>query len=65
MSWPLPEDMTDEALEVRLFPASTALAEIKARRRQPDLRTIHRELRRKGVTPQLLWEERAAVKTAA
>ena len=49
MSWPLPEDMTDEALEARLFPVSTALAEIKARRPQPDWRTIHRELRRKGV----------------
>ena len=58
--WPLPEDMTDEALEVRLFPASTALAEIKARRPQPDWRTIHRELRRKGVTLQLLWEEHRA-----
>ena len=60
MSWPLPEDMTDEALEPRLFPASTALAEIKARRPQPDWRTIHRELRRKGVTLQLLWEEHRA-----
>jgi transposase len=60
MSWPPPEDMTDEALEARLFPASTALAEIKARRPQPDWRTIHRELRRKGVTLQLLWEEHRA-----
>ena len=60
MSWPPPEDMTDEALEARLFPASTALAEIKARRPQPDWRTIHCELRRKGVTLQLLWEEHRA-----
>ena len=60
MCWPLPEDLTDEALEARLFPASTALAEIKARRPQPDWRTIHRELRRKGVTLQLLWEEHRA-----
>jgi transposase len=27
---------------------------------QPDWRTIHRELRRKGVTLQLLWEEHRA-----
>jgi len=57
LAWPLPEDLTDETLEARLFPASTALAEIKARRPQPDWATIHRELRRKGVTLQLLWEE--------
>src|SRR6266852_6691086 len=62
MSWPLPEDMTDAALEAQLFPASTALAEIKARRPQPDWRTIHRELRRKGVTLQLLWEEHRAAR---
>src|SRR5438309_8850116 len=42
------------------FRPSTALAEIKARRPQPDWRTIHRELRRKGVTLQLLWEEHRA-----
>jgi transposase len=60
MSWPPPEDMSDEALEIRLFSASTALAEIKARRPQPDWRTIHRELRRKGGTLQLLREERRA-----
>jgi hypothetical protein len=34
MSWPLPQDMTDAALEAQLFPASTAMAEIKARRPQ-------------------------------
>jgi len=55
--WPLP----DEALEVRLFPASTALAEIKARWPQPDWRTIRRELRRKGVTLQLLWEDHRGI----
>ena len=50
MSWPLPEDMTDEALEARLFPASTALAEIKARRPQPDRLRAHHHLRqRKGI----------------
>jgi transposase len=58
MSWPPPEDMTDEALEARLFPA--ALPEIKAPRPQSDWRAIHRELRRKGVTLQLLCEEHRA-----
>ncbi len=36
VGWPLPDDMTDAGLEVRLYPASTVLAEIKARRPQPD-----------------------------
>ena len=33
------------------------MAAIKARRPQPDWTAIHRELRRPGVTLQLLWEE--------
>lgn len=57
VGWPLPDDMTDAVLEARLYPASTVLAEIKARRPQPDWATLHRELKRKGVTLQLVWEE--------
>jgi transposase len=60
LAWPLPDDLGDEALEARLFPASAGLAAIKARRPQPDWPAIHRELRRKGVTLQLLWEEHRA-----
>ena len=60
VSWPLLDDLSDEALEARLFPASTALAEITARRPQPHWPTIHRELRRPGVTLQLVWEEHRA-----
>src|SRR5665811_1568941 len=60
LAWPLPDDLGDEALEVRLYPASAALAESKARRPQPAWPAIHRELRRKGVTLQLLWEEHRA-----
>ena len=57
VGWPLPDGMTDAGLEARLYPASTVLAEIKARRPQPDWPTLHRELKRKGVTLQLVWEE--------
>jgi hypothetical protein len=32
VGWPLPEDLSDAALEARLFPASMALAAIKSRR---------------------------------
>ena len=60
VSQPLLDDLSDEALEARLFPASTALAEIRARRPQPHWPTIHRELRRPGVTLQLVWEEHRA-----
>jgi transposase len=60
VSWPLLDDLSDEALEARLFPASTALAKITARRPQPHWPTIHCELRRPGVTLQLVWEEHRA-----
>jgi transposase len=57
VAWPLPEDITDEVLETRLYPALTAIAEMKARRPAPHWPIIHRELKRPGVTLQLLWEE--------
>lgn len=53
VSWPLPADVDDSALEARLFP----VAELGSARVQPDLVWIHEELRRPGVTLYLLWEE--------
>ena len=41
------------ALESRLYPAASGLKP----KPMPDMVHIHRELRRKGVTLQLLWEE--------
>ena len=58
LTWPLPDELTDEALEHRLFPPPAVAA--KDRRPQPDCAAIHRELRRPGVTLQLLWEEHRA-----
>lgn len=56
LSWPLPEDMDDCALESRLY--LHKLPEVPAGLRpQPDMGWIRRELRRKGVTLQLLWQE--------
>src|SRR5438552_1441679 len=55
VSCPLPEDMTDELQEAQLYHASTALAELAARRPLPDWPMMHRELKRPGVTLQLLW----------
>ena len=58
VGWPLPEGLTDEALERRLYPPSTIAA--KDCRPRPNWAAIHRELRRPGVTLQLLWEEHRA-----
>jgi transposase len=59
LSWPLPQGLTDETLERRLFPPPTVAA--KDRRPQPNWAAVHRELRRPGVTLQLLWEEHRAI----
>src|SRR5262245_35991059 len=58
LTWLLPDGLTDEALELRLYPPPTVA---KDRRPQPDWAAIHCELRRPGVTLQLLWEEHRAV----
>ena len=50
LSWPLPENLSDEALERILYPPPKVTA--KDRRPQPDWAAIHRELRRPGVTLQ-------------
>jgi hypothetical protein len=57
--WPPPEDLSDAALERLLYPPPLVAA--KDRRAQPDWAEIHRELRRPGVTLQLLWEEHRGV----
>src|ERR1700716_3447014 len=59
LGWPLPEGLAGEALEGRLYPPPAGAA--KDRRPQPDWAAVHRELRRPGVTLQLLWEEHRAV----
>jgi len=56
-SWPIAEDISDEVLEARLFPASSARSQAIARRSLPDWASIHRELKRPGVTLLLLWSE--------
>jgi len=55
LSWPLPEDLSDFDLERMLYPRTAR--EASQRATQPDWAHIHRELRRKGVTLSLLWEE--------
>ncbi len=56
ITWPLPAELDDAALEAKLFPPPTA--ELAARRPVPDWREVHRELRRgRHVTLRLLWLE--------
>ncbi len=55
LGWPLPEDLTDQQLYNLLFPpAAPVLASDRA---LPDCTYLHTELKRKGVTLMLLWEE--------
>jgi transposase len=58
LSWPPPENLSDETLERLLYPPTLVAA--KDRRAQPDWAAIHRKTRWSGVTLQLLWEEHRA-----
>lgn len=55
LGWPLPENLSDSQLEQRLFPPIPSLP--TPDRPLPVWAEIHRELKRKGVTLTLLWEE--------
>jgi transposase len=55
LDWPLPEALTDTALEHRLFPVSAPDPE--APRPMPNWAYVDAELRRPNVTRALLWEE--------
>lgn len=61
LSWPLPQDLADADLEGRLFPRSVQV--LSAAFPQPDWAHVHAELRRKGVTLALLWEEYRGIHT--
>lgn len=55
LSWPLPAELADADIDARLFPPKPALPD--AMRPAPDWALVNRELRRKGVTMFLLWQE--------
>ena len=55
LSWPLPEALDDAALEDRLFASPSAPP--AEPRPVPDWGEVHQELKRKGVTLLLLWQE--------
>ncbi|GAA4000559.1 IS21-like element ISPsy14 family transposase [Deinococcus rubellus] len=55
LTWPLPAELTDLQLEVLLFQKPDEVA--SRARAEPNWAYIDRELHRKGMTRQLLWEE--------
>ena len=54
IQWPRDKELDDATLEARLYPPTPHSRQPRA---MPDFEYIHRELRRKGVTLQLLWQE--------
>jgi transposase len=60
LSWPLPGDLTDDALENRLF-ARAGVRQGQRRLPEPDWAELALELKKPGVTLMLLWEEYRAV----
>ena len=55
IAWPLSDEMTDAALEALLFPPPVNVP--RNERPLPHWPTLYAELKRPGVTLQLLWEE--------
>jgi transposase len=62
VSWPLPTTCDEGVLERLLFPSSPARA--PAPHLVPEWATVHQELKRKGVTLFLLWQEYKAATPA-
>src|SRR5258707_2024818 len=58
ITWPIPPEISDAALERRLFtPAGFPAGSTKP---PPDLTEVHEELQRRGVTLMILWEAQLA-----
>jgi transposase len=55
ITWPLPDDLSEAQLRRRMFPPDAAPS--PPHYAPVDFAEIHQELKRKGVTKQLLWEE--------
>lgn len=57
LAWPLPDELDDAGLARLLYPGADS--RVSSRYERPDWAAIHQELKGKGVTKQLLWEEYA------
>ncbi len=55
LGWPLDPDLTDTQLAGLFYPRADT--RVSSRFEVPDWSVVHQELKRKGMTLQLLWEE--------
>jgi transposase len=55
IGWPIPEGIDDAELERRLFPPVDASSSVAST--EPDWAHVHAEMKRRGVTLALLWQE--------
>jgi len=58
LTWPLPEELDDTRLASLFYPGADTTP--SSRYQVPDWPAVHQELKRKGMTKQLLWEEYTA-----
>ena len=56
LTWPLPDVLSDTALERELYGVA-ATRSGQRERAEPDWSAVNRELKRKHVTLQVLWDE--------
>ena len=56
ITWPIPDNITDRELEVALY-QNSRISQPMTNFAIPNWSNIHQELKKKGVTRQLLWEE--------
>jgi transposase len=57
LAWPLPDGLSDEALEAMLFARPGGCLAGARRRPEPDWGHLAREMKRPGVTMTILWDE--------
>jgi len=55
ITWPLPEDWDDQTLVLKFYPRSDA--QPSAKFQEPVWTDVHMELKKKGLTKQLLWDD--------
>lgn len=60
LGWPLPDELTDPALEERLF-TNAGTKQGHRRHAEPNWVDVHQALKRKHVTLSIVWEEYIAV----